>query len=173
MVFGLGVQPAIDYLAGSDLAQNGGVPVNARLGTKYPDIFAAGDIAIVPNPAGGDGMRIEHWVVAERQGQHAARSMLGSSAGYEEVPFFWTRQTGISLRYAGYAREWDALAVRGDVDKGKFLVGYYRKGTLLAASSIGMPNELIAVELMLKKKIALPAVKLEDAGVDLLSMARG
>jgi NADPH-dependent 2,4-dienoyl-CoA reductase/sulfur reductase-like enzyme len=173
VVFGLGVAPVIDYLAGTDLAQNGGVPVNARLETKHPDIFAAGDIAIVPNPAGGDGIRIEHWVVAERQGQHAARSMLGFSAGYGEVPFFWTRQTGVSLKYAGYAREWDTIAVRGDVDKGKFLAGYYRKGTLLAASSIGMPNELTAVETMLKKRIALPESKLTDAGVDLFSMARG
>ena len=173
VVFGLGVLPAVDYLSGSDLADNGGIPVNARLETKYPDVFAAGDIAVVPNPAGGDGIRVEHWVVAERQGQHAARAMLGSPAGYEEVPFFWTRQTGISLKYVGFAREWDALAIRGDVDKGKFLAGYYRKGTLLAAASIGMPNEITAVEMMLRRKIALPAAKLADAGVDLLSIARG
>ena len=118
-------------------------------------------------------MHIEHWVVAERQGQHAARSMLGSCACYQEVPFFWTRQAGVSLKYAGFAREWDALAVRGAVDKGKLLAGYYRKGTLLAVASMGMPNELIAVELMPRKKIALPAAKLADAGVDLLSIARG
>jgi NADPH-dependent 2,4-dienoyl-CoA reductase/sulfur reductase-like enzyme len=172
VVFGLGVQPAIDYLADSGLVQGGGVPVNARLETKHPDILAAGDIAIVPNPAGGDGIRIEHWVVAERQGQHAARSMLGSSAGYGEIPFFWTRQTGISLKYVGFAREWDTLAVRGDVDKGRFLAGYYRMGTLLAAASIGMPNELTAVQMMLREKIALPEVKLTDPGVDLLSIAR-
>jgi len=153
--------------------RDGGVPVNARLETEHPDILAAGDIAVVPNSAGGDGIRIEHWVVAERQGQHAARSMLGSSAVYGEVPFFWTRQTGISLKYAGFAREWDTIAVRGDVDKGRFLAGYYRTGTLAAAASIGMPNELTAVEMMLRKKIALPEAKLADPGVDLLSIARG
>jgi apoptosis-inducing factor 3 len=173
VVFGLGVAPVVDYLAGTDLARNGGVPVNARLETKHPDIYAAGDIAIVPNPAGGDDIRIEHWAVAERQGQHAARSMLGFSAGYEEVPFFWTRQTGVSLKYTGYAREWDTIAVRGDVDKGKFLAGYYRKGTLLAAASIGMPNELTAVEIMLKKRMALPESELTDETVDLLYRARG
>ncbi len=173
VVFGLGVAPVVDYLAGADLVQNGGVPVNARLETKHPDIYAAGDIAIVPNPAGGEDIRIEHWAVAERQGQHAARSMLGSTAGYEEVPFFWTRQTGISLAYAGYARGWDTIAVRGDVDKGKFLAGYYGKGTLLAAASIGMSNELAAVGVMLKKRIALPQSRLTDADVDLFSMARG
>ena len=173
VVFGLGVQPATDWLAGSGLVRGGGVPVNARLETEHPDILAAGDIAVVPNSAGGDGIRIEHWVVAERQGQHAARSMLGSSAVYEEVPFFWTRQTGISLKYAGFAREWDAIAVRGDVDKGRFLAGYYRTGALVAAASIGMPNDLTAVEMMLRKRIELPAAKLADPGVDLLSIARG
>lgn len=172
VVFGIGVQPAVDFLAGSDLVQNRGVPVNGRLETKYPDILAAGDIAIVPNPAGGGGLRIEHWVVAERQGQHAAKSMLGSTAVYDEVPFFWTRQTGISLKYVGFARTWDEIALRGDVEKGKFLAGFYREGALLAAASIGMPEELTAVEIMLRRKIALPAGRLSDAGVNLLSIAR-
>jgi len=172
VVFGLGVQPALDFLARSDLVQDKGVPVNSRLETKYPDILAAGDIAIVPNPAGGDAQRIEHWCVAERQGQHSARSMLGSTAAYDEVPFFWTRQTGISLKYVGYARAWSEIAVRGDVEKGKFLAGFYSEGTLLAAASIGMPDELTAVEMMLRRKIALPAERLSDSGVDLLSMVR-
>jgi apoptosis-inducing factor 3 len=172
VVFGLGVQPVLDYLAGTDLVQNGAVPVNGRLETKYPDILAAGDIALVPDPAGGESRRIEHWVVAERQGQHAARSMLGGAAAYDEVPFFWTRQTGISLKYVGLARSWDRVAWRGDVEKGKFLAGFYKEGRLLAAACVGMPGELTAVEIMLRKNAALPAEKLEDAGLDLLTLAK-
>ena len=135
--------------------------------------IAAGDIAIVPDPAGRGGQRIEHWVVAERQGQHAARAMLGSAARYEEVPFFWTRQTGVSLKYVGFAREWDEIAYRGDVEKGKFLAGFYRQGTLLAAASMGMPSETTAVEVLLSRRIQLPPGKLADGSVDLLSLARG
>jgi len=171
VVFGLGVKPALDFLAGSDLVQDKGIPVNCRLETKYPGIFAAGDSAIVPNPAGGDAQRIEHWCVAERHGQHSARTMLGSTAPYDEVPFFWTRQTGISLKYVGNARTWSAIAVRGDVENGKFLAGFYGEGKLLAAASVGMPDELTAVEMMIRNKIALPAEKLSDSGVDLLAIA--
>jgi NADPH-dependent 2,4-dienoyl-CoA reductase/sulfur reductase-like enzyme/nitrite reductase/ring-hydroxylating ferredoxin subunit len=172
VVFGLGSQPVVDYLTGTDLVQGGGVPVSSKLETKHPDVFAAGDIAIVPSPANGEGVRIEHWVVAERQGQHAARGMLGSNVGYDEVPFFWTRQFGVSLKYVGFAREWDKVAVRGDIEAGKFVVGYYRKGTLAAAATIGMANELTAVEVILRRRIALPPSKLADASVDLFSMAR-
>jgi apoptosis-inducing factor 3 len=172
VIVGLGIQPAVDYLAETGLIQNGAVPVNARLETKYKGIYAAGDIAFVPYGVSGEGVRIEHWVVAERHGQHAARAMLGSDAPYEETPFFWTRQTGVSLKYVGFTREWDEMAVRGSVEAGKFLVGYYRKGTLVAAATVGMANDLTAIEVMLKRRIALPSGKLADAGVDLLAMAR-
>jgi NADPH-dependent 2,4-dienoyl-CoA reductase/sulfur reductase-like enzyme len=172
LVFGLGVKPAVEYLTGTGLLREGAVPVNARLETAYPDVLAAGDIAAVSPASGGEALRFEHWVVAERQGQHAARSMLGSKANYEEVPFFWTRQAGIGLRYAGFAREWDEISVRGDIEAGQFLAGYYQDGGLLAASSVGMPNELIAVEFALRRKVALPAATLADGSVDLLGLAR-
>lgn len=172
VVFGLGVSPAVDWLAGTGLVENGAVPVNTRMQTKNPDIFAAGDIALVPDPAGRGAQRIEHWVVAERQGQHAARAMIGAAAPYEHVPFFWTRQTGVSLKYVGLAREWDQIVYRGDVEKGTFLAGFYLKGTLLAAASIGMPDELTAVEILLSRRIALPAEKLAAPDVDLLTLAR-
>jgi apoptosis-inducing factor 3 len=173
IVFGIGVQPSIEYLNGTDIAENGAVPVSAQLRTRYADLFAAGDIAMVHDPASGGGVRIEHWVVAERQGQHAARAMLGSEAPYSEVPFFWTRQTGVSLKYVGYAREWDQIAYRGDLEKGKFLAGYYKEGRLLAVAAMGMPNETTAAKMLMERKKALPPATLSDGSVDLLALARG
>jgi NADPH-dependent 2,4-dienoyl-CoA reductase/sulfur reductase-like enzyme/nitrite reductase/ring-hydroxylating ferredoxin subunit len=173
VIFGTGVLPAVGWLAGTDLVKDGGVPVNERLETVAADVYAAGDIAIVPDAIDGKGTRIEHWVVAERQGQHAARAMLGSTTRYDEVPFFWTRQTGISLKHVGSTGAWDALAFRGDVEGGKFVAGYYRKGALVAAAGVGLHTELTAVELMLRRKIALPAESLSDPGIDLLARARG
>jgi len=170
IVFGIGVQPVVDYLQGTDIASNGAVPVSLQLRTKYADLFAAGDIAVLPD--GHSGVRTEHWVVAERHGQHAARAMLGSEAPYDEPAFFWTRQTGVSLKYVGFAREWDLIAYRGDVDKGKFLAGYYGAGTLLAAASLGMPTELTAVKWMMAKKVPLSPAQLTDERVDLLALAR-
>ena len=146
--------------------------MSPQLRTRYADLFAAGDIAVVPDPLTGAGTRIEHWVVAERQGQHAARAMLGSSAPYEEVPFFWTRQTGVSLKYVGFAPEWDEIVYRGSVDSGKFLAGDYRGGTLRAAASMGMPVEITAVKVMIGKKRPLPPTRLADESVDLVALAR-
>ena len=172
VVFGTGVAPVVGWLSSAELVKDGGVPVNERLETAAPDVYAAGDIAIVPDPIDGRPTRIEHWVVAERQGQHAARSMLGSTTRYDEVPFFWTRQTGVSLKHVGSTGTWDALAFRGDVEAGKFVAGYYRKGALVAAAGVGLHTDLTAVELMLRKRLALPAEALSDMGVDLLARAK-
>jgi len=173
VVYGIGVQPAVEYLHRTDMVENGAVPVDGTLRTKHADLFAAGDIAEVRDALSGTSVRTEHWVVAERQGQHAARAMLGSNALYSEVPFFWTRQTGASLKYVGFAPQWDETVYRGDLEKGKFLAGYYAGGTLVAASAMGMPNEITAVKLLIEKKKALPPAKLADGSVDLLALARG
>jgi NADPH-dependent 2,4-dienoyl-CoA reductase/sulfur reductase-like enzyme/nitrite reductase/ring-hydroxylating ferredoxin subunit len=172
VVYGIGVAPAVEYLQGTDIVENGAVPVNRQLCTKHADLFAAGDIASVPDPISAAAVRLEHWVVAERQGQHAARSMLGANAPYGEVPFFWTRQTGVSLKYVGFARAWDEVAFRGDLDKGKFLAGYYSGGKLLAAAAMGMPNEISAVKLLIENKQTLSPTRLSDLSEDLLALAR-
>ncbi len=170
VVFALGVRPVVDYLEGAGLVRGGEVPVDGRLATAHPDIFAAGDLALVPSIGGA--VRSEHWVVAERQGMHAARSMLGSAAAYDEVPFFWTRQHKQGLHYVGSSRAWDETAVRGDIEAGKFLVGYYEKGRLAAAASLGMSNALIAVEYLMRRNAAPSAGQLADPSVDLLGLAR-
>lgn len=180
VVAGIGVQPAVDYLAGTDLVQSGGVPVNAQLRTRYPDIFAAGDIALVPSPAGfsrsrggNGGYRFEHWVAAERMGMHAARAMLGSEEPFMEVPFFWTRQAGVSVKYVGFGAEWEQVLYRGDAAGGKFAVGFFRSGALMAAAGIGVPNDIAAIEALMRKRTPIPPDAFTDAAVDMAAMARG
>jgi NADPH-dependent 2,4-dienoyl-CoA reductase/sulfur reductase-like enzyme/nitrite reductase/ring-hydroxylating ferredoxin subunit len=164
VVFGIGVAPAVDFLAGTGLAQAGGVAVDGRLATAHPDVFAAGDIAIVPGPTGGEPERIEHWVVAERQGRHAARSMLGGTAAFDECPFFWTRQAGVSLKVAGSTRGFDDVVFRGDVEGARFLAGFYRRGTLRAAVTSGMVAEHIAVERALAAGTSISPRQFADVG---------
>ena len=168
VVLGIGIQPAVEYLSGAELVHAGGVPVDGRLATSHPDIFAAGDIAIVPG-ADGEPERIEHWVVAERQGRHAARSMLGAGVAYDECPFFWTKQAGLSLKSVGTTRGFDEIVYRGDVEAGRFLAGYYRKGRLRAAVTAGMVRECIAVERMLRAGASISQRDLADEGRDLRS----
>ncbi|MFB0546165.1 MAG: FAD-dependent oxidoreductase [Anaerolineae bacterium] len=167
VVAGIGIIPAVDYLQNTGLLHNGAVPVDGRLQTKARGIFAAGDIAIVPDRRTGEARRVEHWVVAERQGQHAARAMLGSDAPYDEVPFFWTKQYDASLKYVGFARNYDRIAYRGDVEEGTFLAGYYQNGVLKAAATLGRSREIIALGEILKAGIMISPDQFQDEGTDL------
>jgi NADPH-dependent 2,4-dienoyl-CoA reductase/sulfur reductase-like enzyme/nitrite reductase/ring-hydroxylating ferredoxin subunit len=143
VVTGLGIEPVVDYLEGTDLVEDGAVAVDGRLATRAAHVYAAGDIAAVPDPFARRRRRVEHWTVAQRQGQHAARAMLGSDEDYRMAPFFWTRQFGTSLQYAGYAPEFDQVVHRGEVEEGDFLAGYYEQGVLRAVSGCGHARDVI------------------------------
>ena len=171
VVIGLGITPAVGYLAKTGLVENGAVPVDAGMRTRAPDIFAAGDIAAVPD-ADWERRRVEHWVAAQRQGQRAAMGMLDLDPGPPEVDFFWSKQAGASLKCIGHAREFDQVVYRGIVEEGKFLAGYYRKGVLKAAATIAMPLDLVAVERLMRHGKAPTAAQLADAGYDLMAAAR-
>jgi NADPH-dependent 2,4-dienoyl-CoA reductase/sulfur reductase-like enzyme len=101
-----------------------------------PGIFAAGDIARWPDPHTGDNLRIEHWVVAERQGQTVARNILGQRQRFSEVPFFWSQHYDVPINYIGHAERWDDLDIEGNVEARDCLVRYRRNGKVLAVASI-------------------------------------
>jgi NADPH-dependent 2,4-dienoyl-CoA reductase/sulfur reductase-like enzyme/nitrite reductase/ring-hydroxylating ferredoxin subunit len=171
VVMGVGIAPALDCLHGSGLAENGAVPVDARMQTRAPDIFAAGDIAAAPDADGGV-RRVEHWASAQRQGMRAALCMLGADPGPVEPGFFWSRQAGVSLKYLGHAGSFDTVAYRGVVEEGKFLAGYYRGGVLKAAATMGLAQDLVGIEQLMRRGKAPDAALLSDAGWDIVTAAQ-
>src|SRR5690606_14319390 len=128
------------------LRVDNGVLVDGFLETEAPGVFAAGDIARYPDPRGGDRMRVEHWVAAQRQGQAAARNILGKRRPFTDPPFFWTRQWDVGIDYVGYAGKWDEVRIEGDPSAGDAEIRYLREGAPRAVATLGRPMESLRVE---------------------------
>ena len=127
--------------------------VDAYLETSAPGIYAAGDIARWPDPHSGEKLRIEHWVVAERQGQTVARNILGRRERFTDVPYFWSQHYDLPINYVGHAERWDELEIEGDIKARDCLVRYRRDGRLLAVASIYRDLDSLKEEWAMERRL--------------------
>jgi 3-phenylpropionate/trans-cinnamate dioxygenase ferredoxin reductase subunit len=174
VVVGIGIEPAVEAVAGSAIECENGILVNERCQTSVPAVFAAGDVANISHPIFGR-VRVEHYNNAERQGRALARAILGDPQPYEYIYSFWSDQYEHKLEYVGYAKRWERIALRGSYESRRFLAFYLTEGVLQAVFGLnrgGDPElepdaELRACQRLIGRRARLSEAALADERVDL------
>lgn len=146
VVVGVGVRPADDWLRGSGLALRDGVLVDAYCQTTATGVFAAGDVARWPYGPESERIRVEHFDNALRQGEAAARNLLGQMRPYTAVPYFWSDQYDLKLQYVGHAHTWDDVLTRGTPGEHHFAAFYRQAGRVAAALAVNHPRDLATLK---------------------------
>ena len=136
IVAGVGVKPRTGLAERAGLAVDRGIVVDELL-CAAPGIYAIGDVARYPEPRSGESVLIEHWVVAQRQGETVARTLRGTPTPFRSIPFFWSAHFDLTINYVGHAPSWDKIEVDGSLASRDAAVHYYRKGKLLAVATVG------------------------------------
>ncbi|AFY55255.1 NAD(FAD)-dependent dehydrogenase [Rivularia sp. PCC 7116] len=149
VIVGIGVEPVTDFLQEIELNEKDGSVIVDEYLQAADNLYVAGDIARFPYAATGELTRIEHWRLAQQHGRVAARNMIGEKIKFASVPFFWSGQFGVKLRYAGHAEEWDDIIIQGNLDEQEFLAFYVKDNQVLAVAGSQHDKDIAAItELM-------------------------
>jgi NADPH-dependent 2,4-dienoyl-CoA reductase/sulfur reductase-like enzyme/nitrite reductase/ring-hydroxylating ferredoxin subunit len=156
VIAGVGVRPNLELAASAGILVDNGIAVNEFLETSVRDVFAAGDVARWPDAYSDARLRVEHWVVAERQGQVVARNMLGHRDRFDDIPFFWSAHYDkLSIQYTGHVEHWDETRIDGDVMKLDCAVSYMVGGKLRAMATINRDRQNLQAEIGMERDLLL------------------
>ncbi len=171
VVVGVGVQPRTALAAEAGLAISNGVLVDERLRANAPGVFAAGDVANAQHPFYGEPIRVEHWANALNQAPAAARNMLGQSASYDRLPYFFSDQYDVGMEYSGFARGCDRVVVRGDPAAREFIAFWMFQDRVMAGMNVNVWDVTDPIKCLLGERIAVDDRQLADPDVPLDQLA--
>ena len=175
VIVGVGMEPNTSYLEGIKLNdKDNSIPVNEYLQTEIPNIYAAKDIARFPYAPMGQSTRIEHWRLAAQQGRIAAENMLHQYTGdrlstSQIVPFFWSGQYDLKLRYVGHAERWDEVYIDGNLDKPEFLAFYLKNSKVMAVAGINHDRDIAAISELMRQQQMPDAITVKDRSINWIS----
>jgi apoptosis-inducing factor 3 len=174
VILGIGVQPNTSYLQGVKLNEKDhSIPVNNYLQTEINDIYAAGDLASFPYAPMNKSTRIEHWRLAAQQGRIAAANMLNNDQLQEVeriVPFFWSNQYDLKLRYVGHVEKWDEIQIAGNLDSPEFLAYYLKNDQIMAVAGINRDRDLAAISELMRSQKMPTAAAVKDTEINWLNL---
>jgi 3-phenylpropionate/trans-cinnamate dioxygenase ferredoxin reductase subunit len=167
---GIGALPNVDLAEAAGLPCPNGIATDAQGRTADPNIFAAGDCALVPSPWTGTPIRLENVQNAIDQAKTVAAVLMGQDVTYDAVPWFWSDQGAVKLQTTGLPVNPDAHVLRGDPEEGRFTVFHLRDGTVIAADSVNAPADHMFARRLVAARAAIPVAVLADPGVPLKSL---
>ena len=169
VVMGVGIEPAVDVLAGSGIHVENGIVVDELCRASVDGVYAAGDVANHAHPLFGR-VRVEHWLNAIEQGAAAARSMIGKGSPYAELHWFWSDQYDTNIQYAGHHHGGEELVVRGSLAERKFVAFYVDGGVVRAAAAVNSGRDLRRAFGLIRSGQAVDTAELRDPDVDLRAL---
>jgi 3-phenylpropionate/trans-cinnamate dioxygenase ferredoxin reductase subunit len=152
VVMGVGVKPDLALAEAAGLRIERGIAVDDELRASAPDVWVVGDAARWPDARTGQNVRVEHWVVAGRMGQIAARNVLGEHVKCDLVPFFWSAHHDVVIDYVGHAESWDRIDVAGSIDAKDAAVAFRKAGKTLAVATVGRDHAALEAEAAMERR---------------------
>lgn len=171
LCIGIGVGPVVDFIESSRITidKKLGVSTDEYLRTGDPDVYAAGDVANYFDPVFGKNRRVEHWDHAIKQGDLAAKNMLGENAPFRMLSYFFSDIFGLHYEFLGDTMDIDDIVFWGSFEKRSIAAFYMKEGRLKAAFLLGnMAQERPKIEKIIAGGAVIPEYRkrLEKGALD-------